>query len=155
MVKGDMKYKDVPGFCDGLAGQNYGNEQYVQVPAVIADDPQAIVLATYPDGQPAIVAKKHENWTAVYCAQSQLPSQLYRNLAKLAGIHQYIDTPDVVWANQSMLAVCVDKPGPRTIKLPRPAKVTELYSNQIISAEPVTSFTADFPENATMLFRLD
>ena len=155
MVKGDMKFNAVPAFCDGLAGQDFGNEQYIQIPAVIADDPQAVVLATYPDGQPAIVARKHDNWTAVYCAQSQLPGQFYRNLAKLAGIHQYIETPDVVWANKSMLAVCVDKPGPRRITLPRPAKVTELYSSKVISAEPVTTFTIDFQENATLLFKLD
>ena len=92
---------------------------------------------------------------AVYCAQPQLPAQLFRNLAKLAGVHQYIETPDVVWANKSMLAVCVDQPGKRAIKLPRPAKVTELYSNKVISAEPVKTFTVDFPENATLLFRLD
>ena len=83
------------------------------------------------------------------------PPQLFRNLAKLAGVHQYIETPDVVWANKSMLAVCVDQPGKRAIKLPRLAKVTELYSNKVISAEPVKTFTVDFPENATLLFRLD
>jgi hypothetical protein len=39
--------------------------------------------------------------------------------------------------------------------LPRPAKVTELYSNKVIAAEPTASFIVDFPENATLLFRLD
>ena len=154
-AKGFAKFKDVKGFCDGLEDRSYGTPNYIQQPALLPDDPEATVVAVYHDGRPAIAVKRFEDWTAVYCAQSQLNPQFIRNLAKLAKIHEYIDTEDVVWANQSMLAVCVDKPGPRTIKLPRPAKVTELYSNKIISAEPVTSFTADFPENATLLFRLD
>ena len=122
---------------------------------MLPDDPEATVVAVYYDGRPAIAVKSFEDWTAVYCAQSQLNPLFLRNLAKLAKIHEYIETEDVVWANKSMLAVCVDLPGPRLIKLPRPAKVTELYSNKVISAEPVTSFTVDFPENATLLFRLD
>ena len=155
IAKGNVIYMDVKGFCDGLAKKGFGNPNYIQNPALIPDDPEATIVAVYPDGRPAIAVRQYDNWTAVYCAQSQLSPQFIHNLAKLAGIHQYIDTPDVVWANQSMLAVCVDKPGPRTIKLPRPAKVTELYSNKVISAEPVTSFTVDFPENATLLFKLD
>ena len=155
VIKGNVNFKEISGFCDNLANKDYGNPNYVQNPAILPDDPQATVVAVYPDGRPAIAVKRFDNWTAVYCAQSQLHPQFIHNLAKLAGIHQYIDTQDVVWANQSMLAVCVDKPGPRLVKLPRRAKVTELYSNKVISAEPMTSFTVDFPENATLLFKLD
>ena len=154
MAKGHILFKKVDGICDGLP-VGYGGAQFIHNPAVLPADDLATVIATYPDGRPAIAVKKYENWTAVYCAQPQLPVQLYSNLAKLAGIHQYIETPDVVWANKSMLAVCVDKPGKRVISLPRPAKVTELYSNKVIIAEPTTTFIADFPENATLLFRLD
>ncbi len=154
MAKGNMIFKKVAGICDGLP-VGYGNPQFVHNPAVLPNDPLATVIAVYPDGRPAVAIKKFEDWMAVYCAQPQLPAQLFRNLAKLAGVHQYIETPDVVWANKSMLAVCVDQPGKRAIKLPRPAKVTELYSNKVISAEPVKTFTVDFPENATLLFRLD
>ena len=155
VVKGNAIFKDVKGFCDGLANKGFGNPNYVQNPALLPDDPEAIILAVYPDGRPAIAVRQYDNWTAVYCAQSQLSAEFIRNLAKLAGIHQYIDTQDVVWANESMLAVCVDKTGPRRIRLPRPAKVTELYSGNVISEEPVTSFTVYFPENATLLFKLD
>ena len=155
IAKGDIHFKHVMDFCNALVNEKFGNPNYVQNPALIPDDPAAIVVAVYPDGRPAIAARPYDNWTAVYCAQSQLPAQFIRNLGRIAGIHQYIDTPDVVWANQSMLAVCVDKPGERIIWLPRAAKVTELYSNKVISAEPVTSFSVDFPENATLLFKLD
>ena len=155
VAQGHIIFKNNDSICEGLPISEYGNKQFTQAPAVLPNDITATVIGHYPDGRPAIAIKRFEDWTAVYCAQPQLPAKLFRNLAKLAGIHQYINTEDVVWANKSMLAVCVDQPGKRVIKLPRPAKVTELYSSKVISAEPVKSFIIDFPENATLLFRLD
>ncbi len=155
VAKGPFTFNDTPVFCDTIQGQSFGSEHYIQEPALIPDDPEAIVVATYQDGRPAVAIKKFPSWTAVYCAEVELPPAFYANLAKLAGIHRFIDTPDVVWANKSMLAVSVDKPGKRTINLIKPAKVTELYSGRQIAETPAKTFEADFPENATLLFKLD
>ncbi len=153
-AKGPFTFQNSLDFCNLLQDKTFGTETYLQNPALLPNDPNAEVLARYTDGRIAIAARRYPQWTAVYAAQVQLPAQFYRNLAVMAGTHCYIDTPDVVLANRSMLAVSVEKPGPRTIRLPRPATVTELYTNKIIAEKSVSTFTYDFPALETRLFHL-
>ena len=116
-----------------------------------ADDSEATVLGKLANGQPGLVVKKFDNWTAVYSAAPMLPTKLLRNIAQAAGAHLYIDTPDVVWATREMLAVCVKEPGRREIRLPRTATVKNLYTGTVVG-EGIKEFTVDFDDRATWLF---
>jgi len=137
----------------GIEGTHYGPDRPVS-PVCVADDPQAIVLGTLPDGRPGLVVKKHAGWTAVHSAAPLLPAALIRRIAESAGVHLYIDTPDVVWACRDLLAVSAHQPGTRTIRLPRKATVHDLYKAGTLAAG-AESFKADFLAKQTRVFALD
>ncbi|HET6384923.1 MAG TPA: beta-galactosidase [Armatimonadota bacterium] len=137
----------------GLEGASYGVDTAVN-PAFYADDPDAATMGTLPGGQPGLVARKFAGWTSVYSAAPLMPASLLRSLFGAAGVHQYIETPDVVWATNDLLAVSVGQGGKRRIRLPRTARVQDLYAG----TPPVPaadSFEIDFPIRATRLFALD
>lgn len=136
----------------GLSASTYGQDQRT-FPIAYADDPEAIVLGTLADGRPGLVMREHGTWTAVYSSAPLLPASLLRRLAQRAGVHLYIDTDDVVWASRDLLAVSVHRPGPRTIRLPRTADVSDLYAGTVV-ARRVDAFQADFPDRGTRVFVL-
>ncbi len=135
-----------------LAGQTYGHNHQT-APICYADDPKAIVLGSLADGKAGLVIQDHGTWTAVYSAAPLLPAPLLRHLAQLAGVHLYIDTEDVVWASHDIVAVSVLRTGSRTIQLPRPANVSDLYQATEIG-QNIRSFKAEFPERGTRVFVL-
>lgn len=137
---------------EGLGGLRYGPGDATDT-WFFADDPDAVVLGTLPDGRPGLVAKQYPDWTAVYSTAPLLPAALWRRLAQPAGVHLYIDTEDVVWASKDLLAVSAKAPGPRTIRLPRTAVVTDVYTGKPV-ADATRSFETDFADRQTRLFRL-
>jgi hypothetical protein len=138
---------------EGLEGVTYGVD-HRSFPVVYADDPAATVLGTLADGHPGLVVKKYPNWTAIHSAAPMLPTSLLRKITEAAGVHMYIDTPDVVWASRQLLAVCVNNGGKRTIRLPRAAKVRDLYRGTEIF-DGATSFQVDFAPRTTRLFAVE
>ncbi len=136
----------------GSAPSPYGVDRRAS-PLVYAEDPQAIVLGTLADGRPGLVMRRYDDWTAVYSSAPLLPASLLRRLARRAGVHTYVDTEDVVWASHDLLAVSVHQSGPRTIHLPRPSAVTDLYEGSAITNR-ADSFPVDFPAHATRVFAL-
>jgi hypothetical protein len=123
-------------------------------PVVRGDDPQATVLATLQDGSPGLMMRKYPTWTAIWSAAPNLPTGLLTRLADMAGVHRYLTTPDVMWATRELLAVTVNEAGKRTITLPGPAKVTDLYAGTVVS-EHTTTFEADLPAAGTKLYRVE
>jgi len=137
---------------EGLAGQTYG-PAHRTLPICYADDPSATVWGTLADGRAGLVVKEHGTWTAVYSAAPLLPATLLRRLSQLAGVHQYLDTEDVVWASRDLVAISVQQPGARTIQLPRSADVSDLYQATEVG-RGVRSFSADFKDRSTRVFVL-
>jgi hypothetical protein len=149
----ELRVKLKPGHAltNGLERVAYGVGP--ASPTCYADDPAATVLGTLPDGRAGLVIKPQSGWTAVYSAAPLLPAALLRRIAGLGGVHQYIESEDVVWASREMLAVSVFQPGKRRITLPRPARVWDLYSGRLI-AESADSFEVSFAPRATRLFTI-
>ncbi|MEI6501538.1 MAG: hypothetical protein WCP21_11020, partial [Armatimonadota bacterium] len=137
---------------EGLAGTTYGVDRPTD-PVCFAQDPAAEVLGTLPGGEPGLVMRKYDDWTTIHTAAPMLTTELLRRIARQAGVHTYIDTPDVVWASRDLLAVCVKDGGRRTIRLPRKCDVADLYTGAE-SAKGVTAFEADFADRVTRVFRL-
>jgi hypothetical protein len=135
---------------EGLEGLEYGSRNATW-PVCFADDPEAEVLGQLPDGRAGLVMKRFDDWTAVHSAAAPLPGTVLRRLAAMAGVHLYVDTPDVVWASRSLLGVSVQEAGTRTIRLPREAQVRDLYTGETIGAR-VRSFEAHFGDHATRVF---
>ncbi|MFA6562719.1 MAG: beta-galactosidase [Verrucomicrobiia bacterium] len=134
----------------GLDGVVYGSDQKT-FPVCYADDLDAKVVGTLPDGQPGLVMKEHGDWTAVYSSAPLLPAELLRRMARLAGVHLYVGSEDVVWASRQLLAVSVKEAGARNITLPRKANVRDLYRGTKIG-DGVVSFDVNFEDRATRVF---
>jgi hypothetical protein len=137
---------------ESLAGMVYGPERTVS-PVLVPDDPDARVLGRFADGTPALVVREHGDWTAVYSAAPLLPSPLFRHLAAQAGVHLYVDTPDVVWASRDLVGVSVAEPGVRGLRLPRAATVTDLYSGAELGRS-TAELSVDFDARQTRVFVL-
>jgi hypothetical protein len=136
----------------GLAGGGYGVDHKTS-PICYADDPDAIVLGTLPDGHAGLVLRQYPGWTAIFSTAPLLPTPLLRRIAELGHIHFYTPPGDVVWATKDVLGVSISKAGPRTISLPRSATVTDLYSGARLG-DDLRSFQADFADRATRVFVL-
>jgi hypothetical protein len=134
------------------AAQKYGPERRTW-PICYADDPSVGVWGKLADGRAGLVVKEHGTWTAVYSAAPLLPASLLRCLSRLAGVHQYLETEDVVWASRDLVAISVQQPGPRTIHLPRAADVSDLYAGSVV-ARGARSFSAEFKDRSTRVFVL-
>ena len=135
---------------DGLAGESYSGAGETW-PVCYADDPEATVVGRLPDGRPGLVVKEHDGWTAIHSAAPMLPAGLIRRIARFAGVHLYVDTPDVVWAAEDLVAVSVRDAGTRTIRLPKRARVTDLYTGEDMG-EGIAAFDAEFAQRATRVF---
>jgi hypothetical protein len=150
----ELRVKLKPGHAltDGLEDAACG-VPHKTFPVCWAEDPAATVLGTLPDGRPGLVIKPQAGWTAVFSAVPMLPASLLRRIARLGGVHRYIETEDVVWASREMVAVCVRQPGLRKITLPRPAFVRDLYTGHEIT-KSANSFEASFGPQSTRLFTI-
>jgi hypothetical protein len=140
---GDARIQDLglPGFGGG----------YLHSPSVRADDPAAVTLGSYPDGAAGFVVKRFRDWTAVFCGAPQLPASLLRRLARSAGVHQYVEGDDVVWASRGVVSVCVDAPGERTIRLPGRSRVTDLTTGATL-AHDAAELRLPFAQGQTRIF---
>ncbi len=105
-------------------------------------DRSADVWARAADGTPVTVAKRIDAHLFVYSAAPLLPAGFWRAIMKRAGVHQYLDTPDVIHATRGLLAVSVKEPGKRTIHLPRAGRVTDLLTGRPLGSG--SKVTVDF-----------
>ncbi|MCP4644586.1 MAG: hypothetical protein GY851_29350 [bacterium] len=124
-------------------------------PLALPDSHDGITLGVLEDGTtPAVVARDQGSGVSVFSAVPQLPAPLIRAVAHHAGVHLYIDTPDIVWASRGILAISVNEAGPRTVRLPAPRRVTDLWTGKAV-ADNADTFTIDIPAGGTALSRLD
>ena len=112
------------------------------------------IIGRLKNGEPGLLLRDVNGCKIVYSAAPTLPAHLLRRLAELAGVHFYLNTDDVVWASRGMVAVSVNESGRRKISLPEPARVFDVYENELIS-EHTDSFYADFSSGETKLWSLD
>jgi hypothetical protein len=110
----------------GEAGFNKG------VPGIYVNDPDAAPLALFAKTQRIGAAvKKHDGWTGIYLGvmESAAP-QFLRNVAGLAGLHVYSTGGDVMYFNNSLIAIHASSDGLKTIELPVEAEVVSLWDDQ-------------------------
>ena len=81
-----------------------------------------------PDGPPAASVRQHEGWMSVYLAAPIASPVSLRNLARLAGLHVYLDTNDAIYASGSLVGVHTQSAGKDRIRLPVKATVTDLFT---------------------------
>ena len=98
-------------------------------------------------------SRKFDDWESVLCTTALLDRVELRKFFADHGLHCFNDNPDdVIYANQSFLAVHVAKGGQRHITLPHPARVTMLLPEKRLIGENLKDFTIDLPAISTTLF---
>lgn len=124
-------------------------------PRFYGDDPEATVLGKLAGlDRPGLLVKAMSGWVSVYSSAPILRASLLRNIARAAGCHIYSDAGDVVYANRQFLALYAPGGGSRTVRLPRAARVTDLFSNEVVTQRS-TEFPITIEQNATRMFRLE
>ncbi len=95
------------------------------------------------------------DYAVVFTAAMPLPAELLRAFAAFSGTHVYSDSDDdLVFADESLLAVHSVCPGRRTFHLPCPARVWDLVRNRLHKA-CATRITLTIRQPQTVLFRLE
>lgn len=123
-------------------------------PLFHVDDPQATVLGTYVEsGKVGFAVRRFKTWTSVYVGSLAVGSHILRAIAQAAGAHLYDDTDQIVYANESFLAIHTSKAGKRTLRLRRRSDVYEPFEDRVL-AKDVDAFTIEVPAHATRLFFL-
>ncbi len=145
-------------------GRPYGVKAYDKMAPVISiTDPTVTALACHsttstsdgtPEGSVALGVKDMGDWTCVYSAVPMLPQAMLRNLLKQVGGHSYTDSgSDVIYANESYVALHSIFAGERTIELPGNYTVYDVFNRQIVALD-ADSFTVTLDGKETRLFRL-
>ena len=158
---------DDPITRDCPPGLEWGTKRAVG-PIITCRDPEAKVLGmlhavggvdekgrfkTGGEFEPTLAVKKLEHWTSIWCGVPDLPAVLLRGIAKSAGVHIYDGADDFVCANRAMVAVHTRYTGKRTIRLPRPCKIIDAFSDEVI-AEGATSFDVHLKQYETRMWWL-
>jgi hypothetical protein len=105
-------------------------------------------------GKTALAMRDFPHYRSIYSLNPILPSEFYRELARLAGVHLYLETADTLYINRSYLTLSVDQPGPRTIRWPRPCRATDPFTGEVLS--PFTQeWTRNLSSRETLLVELE
>ena len=94
-------------------------------------DKDAEILATYTNGTPACARKGKD----VYIAVGNVPFELWRDLAKAAGVHIYTDTPGAFYADSRFVARQTVWETDITIHMPFDCVVEEMFDGGIYKTE--------------------
>lgn len=123
-------------------------------PMFYADDPDAVTVASFlTSGYPAVSVKKCDGFTSVHFGAKIITAETVRAIARFAGCHIFCETRDVIFAGRNYITFHASESGQKTIRLPRPARVEEVYENKIY-AEAATEFTFDAYLGETKMFRV-
>lgn len=143
---GETRLWQQVSLSDAAVGYKTGNV----LSRFYGDDGDAVVLARNAGGKPVTLFRKYPDWTAVFSSACLLPVELVRALAQYAGTPSCCSLPDVVFAAGDTVAVHAVSDGRRTIIMPNPGPVVEMFSRRKVSDG--RTFDYDFKFGETRLF---
>ncbi len=82
-----------------------------------------------------LAAKETNGHLSVYSAAPALPASLLRNIARHLGVHLYMETGDLVYANEGFLSIYSLSPGVKLIRLPGASDVYDPYEGEQVCAD--------------------
>lgn len=123
-------------------------------PRFAVADPAAAIRGCYHDnGAPAVAEKqigKSDNW---FFGGNCIDTEVWRRLARQAGVHLYLDTGDTLFANDRFVTVHARTAGRKLIRLPRKSEVWDLFSGTRVS-ETTEEFAFDAALHESRIFFL-
>jgi hypothetical protein len=119
----------------------------------VEPDPSTKTLGVLPGSRYVTAAiKDMTDWTSVYVMTPALPAVVYREFARMAGVHIFNDQDDAFYVNASYLTLSSDGAGERTIRLPVACDVFDLRSGQTLQTN-TRSIHRRFDDKETVLLR--
>lgn len=104
---------------------------------------------------PVIASKQFENWRSIYSAIPGLNRTLLLDIYRSAKIPLYIESDDILSANESWLMIHTRSAGKKRVSLPfRYRKITEVTGENFIR-ENTDHFEIDLPQYTTVVFLLE
>lgn len=84
-----------------------------------ADQSGVEILGRYPDTSDAALAlRRTPAWTSAFCGSPALSAGVLRELARAAGCHVWLETPDVLVAGPRTVMIHAAAPGNKTLAIP-------------------------------------
>ncbi|MEW6358164.1 MAG: carbohydrate binding domain-containing protein [Planctomycetota bacterium] len=138
------------------AGDVFGPQDKSAIETIFAAvEPQAgmAVLARYHAAKntAAVVVKRQENWTSVFCGSTRLPARVFRAVARDAGAHVWVDSDDVFATDGRFLALQASEAGRKTIHLPAAGDMGDAVTKNVI-AKNVLTIDLDLKKGETRMF---
>lgn len=100
-------------------------------PAFSIDDPEAVVLGrSCATGKPMLALKQQHGFTSIYCTAQVISSDLIASLAQYAGCHLFLQGDDVLYANESFVAIHASSDGVKQIRFKSPCSPFEVYEKR-------------------------
>ena len=93
------------------------------------------------------------DWASVFVTATPIPTDLWRNFARYAGAHVYLENNDVILADSSIVAIHSIQSGARTIRLPGRFDVVDLVSGKPVG-ESIDRIRIQIEAPQTRVFRL-
>ncbi len=150
-----------PGFSygTGIDRDQYNKPPKIQYmpdtrisPAFFAHDQDAVILGLAMNTRkPGLVVKQLAGWKSLYSSAPVLSWKLLQNIACFAGVHLYEDSGDMVWANESFIAVYSQSKGRKKIHFPSRRRVYDAYTGDTV-AESTKEIVVSMQKWETRLF---
>lgn len=103
---------------------------------------------------PAGTTLSRPDGVRVFAGKHSWSSEDLRGLWEDAGVHRYVDTDDVLYAGHGWLGLHGVEGGPRTVRLPFVARVTDAFSGVDIAAS-ASRVEVELPPRSTVLLRVE
>ena len=127
-------------------------------PSFEVTDDEAVVLGVVVTGdgrcEPGVAYKEMKDWRSLYVGAPNTPAHVLREIARFAGVHIYSEEDDVLYANRCFVGLHTVKGGAKTISLPYPRPVYEVYGRRQIACSPVERFVDEVKARQTRLYYL-
>lgn len=119
---------------------------------VIVDDNVTVLGLDQSRTHAVIVAKSFGNGRSILSTVPMLEPNFPRKLLEWCGVHLYVDTQDVVYANECFLGIHTETvDGKRTVKLKEISDVYDLFGRKVV-ARGAKEFSMDMKGGSSYLF---
>ena len=110
------------------------------------------ILGTYEDNEaPALASRQAGKSRIIYCGINAPGNKLIKQFATEAGVHFFTDNNDAFDSNDAFFTLHAAKAGTKTIRLPKPCDILDIYNRKIV-ARKVETFSFDAPLFTSHLF---
>ncbi|MDD2707473.1 MAG: hypothetical protein PHV34_05630 [Verrucomicrobiae bacterium] len=143
-----------PGVFDGRCKTECYGMTTPAGPVCHIDDPGVTALGSLANGKCGLGFKKSGGWISAYSAAPRLPADVLREFARMAGVHLYVESPDVIFANHDYFGMHVAETGEKAVRLPCKASPCELFTEKTFGKD-CREFRFFGEKGETFLFELN